>query len=167
MDGLSPPYPPCAIIIFIKRGSNLIFHKVSEVPFRARQKKPPDDKDKGHILHCTVDMLVTCVPFMDCTLVMSCISLTDCNLPRHSVQPLAPSNHLFFTSIHLRSQSVAISICLVIYYFISSPFLFLFFLYFPSLFFFQSNCFYSSAQRCKRFELTCSSRKPLIINYFY
>ena len=81
MDGLPPPYPPCAIIIVITRGSNLIFHKVSEGAFRARGKKPPADKDNNHIRHCTVDMLVSCIPCTDCTLVMSCISLTDCTLP--------------------------------------------------------------------------------------
>ena len=162
-DGLSPPYPPCTIMIVITRGSNLIIHKVSEVAFRARGKKPHADKDKRHIPHCRVAMLVSCIPCMDCTLLMRCISLTDCTLPRHSVQQLAPTNHLFFTSVHFRLQSIAISICIVIYYFISSFFLFLFF-YFPSLFFFQSNCFYNSAQRCKRFELIRSSRKLLTMS---
>jgi hypothetical protein len=118
MDGLQPPYPPCAIIIVLTRGSNFILHTASEVAFSTRGKKRPVDKDKRHILHCTIDMSVNCIPCTDCTLVMSCNTLTDCTLPRHSVQPLAPGNQLFFTSFHLRSLSVAISICFVIYHLI-------------------------------------------------
>jgi hypothetical protein len=124
-------------------------HKVPQLAFRMRGKKPSADKDKWHILHCTIDMLMSYIPCTDSTLVMNCTPLTDCTLPWHSVQPMAPVKHLFFTSIHFRSLSVAISICLVIYYSIYSLFLFLFF---PLSSFFQSNYFYNSAQRCKRFQ---------------